>query len=91
MRKEVTAKLALRLTAEELKNDSQVVDLKFGATGAEVIKLQQKLRDKGFNPGAIDGDFGENTQAAVIAFQRSFGLEVDGIVGKKTRAALGPT
>lgn len=89
LRKEVTAKLALRLTVEELENDSQVIDLKFGSTGGEVVKLQQKLHDKGFNPGAIDGDFGENTQAAVIAFQRSVGLEDDGIVGKKTRAALG--
>lgn len=89
LRKEVTAKLALKLTPEELDNDSQVVDLKFGSTGAEVLKLQQRLHDKGFKPGAIDGDFGENTQAAVKAFQRSAGLEDDGIVGKKTRAALG--
>lgn len=89
LRKEVTAKLALKLTPDELDNDSQVVDLKFGSTGAEVIKLQQKLHDKEFKPGAIDGDFGENTQAAVKAFQRSVGLEDDGIVGKKTRAALG--
>ncbi len=91
LRKEVTDKLALKLTTEELENDSQVVDLEFGSTGAEVIKLQQRLRDKGFNPGAIDGDYGENTQAAVKAFQRSVGLVDDGIVGKKTRAALGLT
>lgn len=89
LRKEVTAKLTLKLTPEELENNSQVVDLKFGSTGAEVIKLQQRLHDKGFKPGAIDGDFGENTQAAVKAFQRSVGLEDDGIVGKKTRSALG--
>jgi Putative peptidoglycan binding domain/N-acetylmuramoyl-L-alanine amidase len=89
LRKEVADKLGLKFRLEELEHNSQVVELKFGSTGAEVIKLQQKLRDKGFNPGAIDGDFGENTQAAVKAFQRSVGLKDDGIVGKKTRAALG--
>lgn len=89
LRKQVANKLGLQFTLEELENSSQVVDLKFGSTGSEVIKLQQRLRDKGFNPGAIDGDFGENTQAAVKAFQRSVGLRDDGIVGRNTRAALG--
>jgi peptidoglycan hydrolase-like protein with peptidoglycan-binding domain len=55
----------------------------------QVIELQQRLRDQGFNPGAIDGDFGENTKAAVKAFQRSVGLKDDGIVGRNTRTKLG--
>jgi peptidoglycan hydrolase-like protein with peptidoglycan-binding domain len=32
---------------------------------------------------------GENTEAAVKAFQRSVGLKDDGIVGKNTRTKLG--
>lgn len=89
LRKQVADKLSLKFIAEELNNNSQIVDLKFGSTGAEVIKLQQLLHDKGFNPGAIDGAFGENTDSAVKAFQRSVGLEDDGIVGVNTRTALG--
>lgn len=89
LRKQVADKLALQFTPEELENDSQVVDLKFGSTSPAVIRLQQQLSDKGFNPGAIDGAFGENTKAAVIAFQRSVGLKEDGIVGRNTRTKLG--
>lgn len=36
----------------------------------------------------VDGVFGENTEAAVISFQRIFGLETDGIVGVQTWNAL---
>jgi hypothetical protein len=63
--------------------------LKLGSVGQDVIELQQKLEKKGFLPGKIDGDFGENTRQAVITFQRSLGLQDDGIVGKNTRTALG--
>ncbi len=89
LRKQVADKLGLEFTPEELENDSQVVDLKFGSTGSAVIKLQQRLREGGFNPGAVDGVFGENTQVAVKAFQHSVGLEDDGIVGINTRTKLG--
>lgn len=88
LRKEVAEKLGLRFTIEQLKNNSQSVDLKFGSKGAAVIQLQQKLRDAGFQPGAIDGDFGENTEAAVKAFQRFVGLTDNGIAGIQTRTAL---
>lgn len=53
-----------------------------------VTRLQKALARLGFSPGRIDGIFGSNTKAAVVEFQRSKGLETDGIVGKKTAAAL---
>jgi hypothetical protein len=62
--------------------------LRVGSTGAKVKQLQQLLKDKGFNPGPIDGSFGSGTEAAVKAFQKSQGLGADGIVGAKTWAAL---
>ena len=37
---------------------------------------------------SIDGKFGPNTKAAVIAFQKAHGLATDGIAGPKTRQAL---
>lgn len=62
--------------------------LKQGSSGAAVINLQQLLRKHNFAPGSIDGIFGANTKAALIAFQKSVGLTPDGIAGHKTWAAL---
>ncbi|MGB7762242.1 MAG: peptidoglycan-binding protein [Bryobacteraceae bacterium] len=63
--------------------------LQLGSSRSEVTDLQNKLRDHGFDPGASDGSFGEGTAAAVEAFQRSAGLDADGVVGPQTAAALG--
>lgn len=57
--------------------------------GEEVQKLQKKLAKKGFNPGAIDGVFGPQTEAALADFQAQQGLLVDGELGPITRKALG--
>lgn len=62
--------------------------LKVGDSGQDVSELQKRLKDAGFSPGQIDGDFGPATEASVIAFQRSNNLLADGIVGPKTFAAL---
>jgi hypothetical protein len=48
----------------------------------DVRTLQQRLRIE------ADGRFGVGTRTAVEIFQRSHGLEVDGVVGPKTWAAL---
>ena len=48
-----------------------------GSTGEQVIALQAKLKSLGFDPGAVDGDFGPNTTAAVVAFQTSKGLTAE--------------
>jgi peptidoglycan L-alanyl-D-glutamate endopeptidase CwlK len=63
--------------------------LRLNAQGADVSRLQERLKELGFNPGKIDGDFGTGTEAAVIAFQRSEGLLADGVVGVNTLRALG--
>lgn len=52
--------------------------------GAAVKTVQTKL---GVKP--VDGIYGPQTQAAVIAFQKRRGLKVDGIVGPQTWGALG--
>jgi peptidoglycan hydrolase-like protein with peptidoglycan-binding domain len=63
--------------------------LRRGMQGSEVVKLQQRLQRLGFlGVGDIDGDFGETTQSAVIAFQKRNGIEADGVVGGATWEAL---
>jgi N-acetylmuramoyl-L-alanine amidase len=56
--------------------------LKLGSRGNEVKALQEKLNLK------ADGIFGPLTEEAVKDFQRSNGLEVDGIVGANTLSKL---
>lgn len=53
-----------------------------------VAKIQEALTARGFDPGVVDGEFGFNTQTAVLAFQEAEGLVVDGAVGPETAAAL---
>lgn len=53
-----------------------------------IKQIQSLLTYLGYNPGAVDGADGANTQAAVRRFQAAEGLGVDGIAGSKTQAAL---
>lgn len=62
--------------------------LRKGATGEDVVWLQERLTALGYGCGEIDGKFGTNTRNAVIAFQGANGLKPDGIVGEQTWAAL---
>lgn len=59
-----------------------------GAKGAGVGELQEFLKNEGFYMGSIDNDFGDQTKAAVEAYQRSKGLTADGMVGTNTMAAI---
>ena len=63
-------------------------NIKYGDKNNNVKLLQKALNALGYNCGAVDGDFGDKTYAALLAFQRANGLEVDGIVGNQTRAAF---
>lgn len=62
--------------------------LRSGSQGEEVWQLQTRLQELGYYTTAVDGQFGQGTKSAVMAFQRVNGLDVDGIVGDGTRAAL---
>jgi len=64
--------------------------LRQGSVGTDVMEIQALLKKIGYNPGAIDGIFGANTKAAVMAFQRDNGLVPDGIIGPQTYRVLTP-
>ncbi len=56
--------------------------------GDDVVALQQRLLDMGFNPGRCDGIFGRDTDTALRDFQRNVGLAPDGTCGPDTLRAL---
>jgi peptidoglycan hydrolase-like protein with peptidoglycan-binding domain/predicted chitinase len=78
---------ALELAPEEEVCESEPL-LQVGSTGSMVEELQKKLASLGFDPGPVDGIFGEQTEDAVLEFQENRSLITDGIVGPQTRIAL---
>lgn len=64
--------------------------LSIGNYNEYVKKAQQILISKGYSvgPDGADGAFGINTYYAVKNFQEDNGLEVDGVIGDNTWAAL---
>lgn len=62
--------------------------LKKGSKGEDVKELQSGLIKMGYDLGkyGADGDFGSKTNTAVRAFQKKYGLTVDGVFGPKSFA-----
>jgi N-acetylmuramoyl-L-alanine amidase len=56
--------------------------------GDDVLELQQRLNQLGFDAGLEDGIFGPLTRAAVEEFQRNIGLTVDGVAGPSVLETL---
>ena len=53
-----------------------------------VIQIQEMLSELGFDPGAIDGDFGPRTRTAIIEFQRSIDAQATGTITEGDEIAL---
>ena len=67
--------------------------LRFGSRGRSVALIQRAINRISQNFPAIpkvsaDGIYGAGTQSAVTAFQRIFGLDPDGVVGRVTWSAI---
>lgn len=86
---ESSSKTTTKTTTSASKNpySKPSTNVRKGQTGNSVKWVQWELKESGYKL-ALDGDFGKNTLEAVKAFQKAKKLEVDGVVGVKTRAAL---
>jgi len=54
-----------------------------------IRSVQRALNDRGYNAGAVDGQWGAATQDAVRRFQQVAGLPATGELNQSTLAALG--
>lgn len=60
-----------------------------GADKQQVKMAQEALKEKGYDPGAIDGAMGPRTSGAIRDFQQAEGLRVTGRLDAETRSKLG--
>jgi len=58
--------------------------LKKGSIDSAVRDLQGALKALGYDPGPIDGVFGDQTESAVKKFQQAREIAADGVVGRVT-------
>lgn len=83
-----------QMTDHIIANRGKYPTIQFGDTGDAVMFAQAILVRLGYlNKGSknfanVDGDFGLLTKSATLGFQSSEKLEIDGIIGKNTWAAL---
>ena len=76
--------------SQQAANNRQQVDIRHEElSSAEIRDIQQALIDKGFDPGAVDGMWGNLTRAAVWNFQQENGMDPSGEVDRQTLSALG--
>jgi len=85
--------LAVSLLSDQLAGRNEPVIAEWpradrALTLAERMALQQALKDKGFDPGPIDGVIGAGTKKALKAWQQSKGLPVDGYASLETLTLL---
>jgi N-acetylmuramoyl-L-alanine amidase len=57
-------------------------------SGDDVVVLQERLLELGFDPGRPGGVFDEQTEDALRRFQREYGLVPDGLCGPATLRSL---
>jgi peptidoglycan hydrolase-like protein with peptidoglycan-binding domain len=69
-------------------NQQVLPKLELNSTGNTVQLLQRELKKLGLFKDEITGYFGLVTQDAVIKFQKSRGINADGIVGQQTWTEL---
>jgi peptidoglycan hydrolase-like protein with peptidoglycan-binding domain len=62
--------------------------LSWGDSGPVVQAYQQRLKALHFDPGAVDGVFGEDTAYAVTAVEKLYNLDRDGRIGPMVKLAL---
>lgn len=61
----------------------------WGTKGSLVRQVQEKLKERGYYKGSVDGVYGTQTYEAIVKFQKDNKLKADGIAGSRTLEKLG--
>ena len=73
---------------EEAITEDNVVLIKLGVTGSEVLRLQKRLEELGYYTSSKDSKCEKDDVAAIRLFQTKNGLSVDGVAGYATQVLL---
>jgi peptidoglycan hydrolase-like protein with peptidoglycan-binding domain len=60
-----------------------------GGSAANIKEAQQALKDKGYDPGPVDGVMGAKTKDAIKSFQNASNLQATGTLDAQTAEKLG--
>jgi peptidoglycan hydrolase-like protein with peptidoglycan-binding domain len=60
----------------------------YGSRGPVVMQYEARLKALHFDPGPVDGVFGQDTEYAVVALEKFAGLTRDGSIGPNVQHAL---
>ncbi len=62
--------------------------LSWGSNGPVLAAYQQRLKTLHFDPGTVDGVYGQDTEYAVVAVEKLLGLPRDGRIGPLVKLGL---
>ncbi|MCR5176014.1 MAG: C40 family peptidase [Anaerovibrio sp.] len=71
-----------------LSGNVEARNLSLNSKGADVVMVQQCLKDIGYNIKKVSGVYDNSTKRAVLAFQRDHKIKISGIVDDKTMEAI---
>jgi peptidoglycan hydrolase-like protein with peptidoglycan-binding domain len=75
-------------SATTASSSSQSYTASIPNDNSQVSQIQQALNDQGYNVGAVDGQMGPKTRAALKQFQQAKGLQASGKLDQQTVAML---
>lgn len=75
-------------SASTTSTSSQSYTASIPNDNSQVSQIQQALNDQGYNVGAVDGQMGPKTKAALKQFQQAKGLQASGKLDQQTVALL---
>ena len=86
---EMSDKVKAKTSEMTDKVKTKTSEMNAKAEHKDVMAMQQALKDKGHNPGPIDGVMGPRTKAALMDYQRAEGMTPTGVWNDETAMKLG--